>query len=217
MPISDTVTYFAHSENDVGARNPLRIHLAGVAERARRFANGYDAGDAAHVAGLLHDLGKYGDLFQRRLEGQESGLDHWSIGASVCLEKYKREGIAPALAIQGHHLGLQWWEPDELRNLLPTELEKHLPEGRRLTEKDSDVLLERFRADGLALPERISGMPIDAKCAPAMLDLRMLFSALTDADYLATEEHFNAAVAQMREPTARLHQREPSRADRIRR
>jgi CRISPR-associated helicase Cas3 len=149
-------------------------------------------------------LGKYGDLFQRRLEGQESGLDHWSIGASVCLEKYQREGITPALAIQGHHLGLQWWEPDELKKLLPKELEKHIPDGRRLTEKNPNVLLERFRADGLTLPEKLSGAPPEAKSVSAMLDLRMLFSALTDADYLATEEHFDAVAAEMRAPVARL-------------
>jgi hypothetical protein len=63
--------YFAHSENKLGAWNPLRVHLNGVAERARDFAEVFGAGDAAYLAGLLHDLGKYGDLFQRRLEGKE--------------------------------------------------------------------------------------------------------------------------------------------------
>lgn len=196
--------YFAHNENDEGVRNPLRAHLTGVGNRARDFADIFEARDSAYVAGLLHDLGKYGDLFQRRLEGKESGLDHWSIGASVCLEKFKREGIAPALAIQGHHLGLQWWERDELKKLWPTELEKYIPESRRLTERDPNVLLERFRADGLTLPDKVSGMPLDPKSAAAMLDVRMLFSALTDADYLETEEHFKPEAAEMREPSIDL-------------
>jgi hypothetical protein len=30
---------------------------------------------------VLHDLGKYADRFQRRLEGKDSGLDHWTQGA----------------------------------------------------------------------------------------------------------------------------------------
>jgi len=204
FPNSEGIIYFAHSENDKGVRNPLRAHLAGVGNRARGFADVFEVGDLAHLTGLLHDLGKYGDLFQRRLEGKESGLDHWSIGASVCLEKFKREGIAPALIIQGHHLGLQWWERDELKKLWPTELEKHIPESRRLTERDPNVLLERFRADGLTLPEKVSGMPLDPKSAAAMLDVRMLFSALTDADYLETEEHFKPEAAEMREPTIDL-------------
>jgi CRISPR-associated helicase Cas3/CRISPR-associated endonuclease Cas3-HD len=195
-------TYFAHSENDQGLCNPLRVHLKGVAERARRFAEVFGAGDAAFLAGLLHDLGKYGELFQRRLKGLESGLDHWSMGASVCLDRYRNSETA--MAAQGHHLGLQWWEKEELRKLLPAELEKHIPQGRRLTEKDRGVLLGRLEADGITLPDGVSGTPSDAKCAAAMLDLRMLFSALTDADYLATEEHFNPEAARMREPVAEL-------------
>ncbi|MGO4883591.1 MAG: CRISPR-associated endonuclease Cas3'' [Bryobacteraceae bacterium] len=173
-----------------------------VACRARRFAEVFDFGDAAYLAGLLHDLGKYGDLFQRRLEGKERGLDHWSIGASVCLERYRN--TETAMAVQGHHLGLQWWERDELRKLLPAELEKHIPDGRRLTEADWRVLLQRLQADGITLPEKLSGAFSDAKCAAGMLDLRMLFSALTDADYLATEGHFDAVAAAMREPAAEL-------------
>ena len=56
--------YFAHSGNDHGLWNPLAKHLSEVADRARRFAAAFDCGDSAHSAGLLHDLGKYGDLFQ---------------------------------------------------------------------------------------------------------------------------------------------------------
>jgi CRISPR-associated helicase Cas3/CRISPR-associated endonuclease Cas3-HD len=196
------ITYFAHSGNDQGFWNPLRVHLKGVADRARSFAEVFGAGDSAYLLGLLHDLGKYGDLFQERLKGRESGLDHWSMGASVCLERFR--SAETAMAAQGHHLGLQWWEKEELRKLLPAELEKHIPEGRRLTEKDRGVLLGRLEADGLTLPERISGVPSDGKCAAAMLDVRMLFSALVDADYLATEEHFNPEAARMREPVADL-------------
>jgi CRISPR-associated helicase Cas3 len=56
----------------------------------------------------------------------------------------------------------------------------------------------------LTLPDTLSGAFVDAKNAAAMLDVRMLFSCLTDADYLATEEHFNAEAAQMRAPAAEL-------------
>ena len=195
-------TYFAHSANELGEWNPLHRHLHRVAHLARGFAEVFGAGDDAYLTGLLHDLGKYGDLFQERLKGKERGLDHWSIGASVCLQKYRH--AAAALAVQGHHVGLQWFEREALRKLLPDELEKHIPEGRRLTERDRDVLLQRFRADGLTLSDTLSGAFVDAKNAAAMLDVRMLFSCLTDADYLATEEHFNAEAAQMRAPAAEL-------------
>lgn len=195
----DQTTYFSHSENENGAWNPLAKHLRDVSSRARKFAEAFGAGDAAHVAGLLHDLGKYGDLFQERLKGKESGLDHWTAGASVCLARFKRDGIAPALAIQGHHLGLQWWEQDEIRKLF----EMKIPEGRRLT-GDRNILLDRFRRDGLTLPDSLDPRAIEEKTVSAMLDVRMLFSALVDADYLATEEHFDPAAARMREPAAEL-------------
>jgi CRISPR-associated endonuclease/helicase Cas3 len=196
------MTYFAHSGNDQKEWDPLRAHLEAVAVQARGFAKFLDAEEDAYLAGLLHDLGKYGDLFQERLKGKESGLDHWSMGASVCLERYRN--AEAAMAVQGHHIGLQWWEREELRKLLPAELEKYIPEGRRLTEKDRGVLLGRLEDDGLTLPERVSRTPSDANCAAAMLDLRMLFSALADADYLATEAHFNPEAARMREPAAEL-------------
>ena len=208
MTAPSPTMYFAHSANDQGAWDPLRIHLKEVAERARGFAQVFEAGDDAYVAGLLHDLGKYGDLFQRRLEGKESGLDHWSMGASVCLDSYRNDRAA--MAVQGHHVGLKWWQKEELRKLLPQELEEHIPEGRRLTEKDRSILLERLRVDGLTVPERASPPPVEAKCAAAMLDLRMLFSALTDADYLATEGHFNPEAAALREPVAELRANEAS-------
>ncbi|MBV8847181.1 MAG: CRISPR-associated helicase Cas3' [Bryobacterales bacterium] len=192
--------YFAHSENDAGCRNPLLKHLTEVAALANDFAEVFGGGECARVAGLLHDLGKYGDLFQRRLEGLEGGLDHWTIGASVCLEKFKQNGVLPALAIQGHHLGLQWWARDELTKLL----RRDIGDGRRLTEEKPEILLERFHADGLTLPERIESLTLDSQTVAEMLDVRLLFSALTDADYLATEKHFKPQAAEMREPAASL-------------
>jgi CRISPR-associated endonuclease/helicase Cas3 len=69
--------------------------------------------------------------FSGGFQEKDKGLDHWSIGASVCLERYRNAEIA--MAIQGHHVGLQWWDREELGKFLPTELEKHIADGRRLT------------------------------------------------------------------------------------
>ncbi len=194
-------TYFAHSGNDQDEWDPLRKHLRDVAERAQRFGEVFQAGGAAYLAALVHDLGKYGDLFQDRLKGKESGLDHWSAGASLCLERYR--SCETALAVQGHHVGLQWWEKEELRKLLSANLVQAAG-SRRLTEKDPGVLVARLQADGLTLPDRIPAVLSDPRCAAAMLDVRMLFSALTDADYLSTEQHFDQETARLREPASGL-------------
>lgn len=83
--------YFAHSEKRGGCYEPLRERLRFVAERAARYASSFGCADQSHAIGLLHDLGKYADQFQRRVRGDpnEPGKDHWRAGAAVLL--YLRE------------------------------------------------------------------------------------------------------------------------------
>lgn len=102
---SQTVgTYWAHSAPN-GTLPPqgwhsLKDHLASVGEMAHAFADRTPWKEEARLAGLLHDLGKYGDRFQARLQGRDQGLDHWSQGAWLALTEHR--AIAAALAIQGH-------------------------------------------------------------------------------------------------------------------
>jgi len=97
--------YWAHSAAGDGPRHPLKDHLAAVAELAGGFASVFGAEREARLAGLLHDLGKYGGLFQKRLRGEASRIDHWSMGAWAAARLYPR-GMAACLAAAGHHLGL---------------------------------------------------------------------------------------------------------------
>lgn len=196
------MTYFAHSKNARGERNPVAKHLREVAEMAETFAAAWGGGKDGFLAGLLHDLGKYGDLFQARLRGEESGLDHWSIGASECLVSHRH--IPATLAIQGHHIGLQWANKDELGKLLPGRIESVLEPGQRLTERDPELLKSRLLADGLRIPGPGQPKGLDGKSVAWMLDARMLFSALVDADYLATEGHFEPEAAERRRHELKL-------------
>lgn len=196
------MTYFAHSANARGEWNPLKRHLAQVASLAGRFAGVWGAAECGKLTGLLHDLGKYGDLFQARLRGEERGLDHWTIGASECLTAHRN--VAAALAVQGHHVGLRWADTAELRKLAPDTIESLLAPGKRLTERDGGVLKARLRADGLEIPAAGQPEQRDVKAVAAMLDVRMLFSALVDADYLATEGHFEPEAAHRRQHETEL-------------
>lgn len=197
-------SYFSHSANRVGQWHHLMTHLSAVAQLAEQFTSSMPWRDEAKLAGLLHDLGKFGDLFQARLRGEESGLDHWSTGAWVALEK---RCAAAALAIQGHHIGLQSLAHDDLKRLSPKWLAEH-PQSSRLTAADIQTLKNRFSDDGLGLPEvrqSVLGNTLEATVA-SMLDVRILFSALVDADYLDTEAHFEGDTSgkHYRSPGQRL-------------
>jgi len=184
-------SFLAHSANKGGKVDLLADHLTGVARRAAEHAGSFAAAEA-HLAGLLHDLGKYGDRFQRRLQGQEAGIDHWSAGAWVAIRQYR--SVAAAMAVEGHHLGLRTASKGALADLNPERLLKNHPLSLRLSADNTDVLLERMRRDieGPAQPATSLYGPAIQESAAAMLDIRMLFSALVDADFLETEAHFEA-------------------------
>jgi len=183
--------YYAHSENNCKNWHPLKEHLVSVSRLAGGYLAGWRGEDEAKLAGLLHDLGKYGDRFQKRLQGQDKGLDHWSQGAFLAIKK--GGSIAAALAIQGHYIGLQSLQKEDLVKLKPEVLAQNHPQNLTLSETDIDLLEARLKQDGLSVIKPYShvfpGFPqarIDN-----MLDVRRLFSALVDADFIDTEAHFN--------------------------
>ncbi|MBM3322865.1 CRISPR-associated endonuclease Cas3'', partial [candidate division WOR-3 bacterium] len=137
-------SYLAHSPSRDGSRTDrVADHLKSVAARAAEYASAFGAADEAYLAGLLHDLGKYGELFQRRLRGEAEHVDHWSAGAWQLLENFRSLGLAAALAIQGHHVGLQRADKPSLAALNPARWDPRMHDGRRLSESDPGVLMQR--------------------------------------------------------------------------
>lgn len=185
------MTYHAHSNNPAGNWHPLQEHLAEVANLARTLAATAPWASEAELAGLLHDLGKYADRFQARLRGEDAGLDHWSQGAWIALSKHK--AVAAALAIQGHHIGLQRGAAQSLRGMRLESVAANNPQRLQLSDPDVDRLLQRAQADGLQFttPTTMALRNGYAHAVAAMLDVRLLFSCLVDADFLDTEAHFN--------------------------
>jgi len=182
-------SFLAHSSGTSGTAQLLREHLLNVAQIARALAEPFGAGDEACLAGLLHDLGKYGELFQKRLQGKAKGIDHWSAGAWTAFSQF--QSVAAGMAIWGHHLGLQRLDKTSIKQTDPQNLLANHPLNLTLSESDLSVLIQRLQQDGLQPPSCIQ--PIyDSNTDPVlqMLDVRMLFSALVDADFLDTARHF---------------------------
>src|SRR5690606_32624152 len=86
-------------------------HLQNTAELAGKF--GADAGilELAQTAALLHDIGKYSQAFQARLDGSRRKVDHATAGAREIVALFKDTPYKPfaemlAYCIAGHHTGL---------------------------------------------------------------------------------------------------------------
>ena len=177
MPQQDT--FLAHRCED-GREQPILEHLRGAAGRARDFAAGFNGGQFAHDVALCHDIGKYSALFQRRIRGASVTADHSTPGGQALWERADSPTVlkmAAAYCVMGHHSGL----PDGGSGQdMPDDPTLH---GRlqRKTEDCSrfkdELELPRFEPPGLVLSDGFG----------AAFFIRMIFSALVDADFLDTE------------------------------
>jgi CRISPR-associated endonuclease/helicase Cas3 len=187
----ETAMYYAHSRNENGQRHDLVAHLRAVAERASGFAEGFGGAELAHRLGMWHDLGKFNPEFQgylRRCEADPkakgSGPDHKGAGAQLC-----RQRLGPlSLLIQGHHGGLK----------TPTDFEKWFAERSKGPALRESLDLARREIPDLDPPARPALPPHVRDPLTAEFFMRMLFSALVDADHLDTEAHFQAAKSALR-------------------
>lgn len=189
---------WAHSTNSVGKRHNLIEHLTDVALRAREFAGSFGGGELAYWAGLWHDVGKFHPDFQQYLRDCEAsprakrrGPDHKRAGATLATRKL----AALALLIQGHHGGLPALE--QLKSwLLEPASQEAVARALALAKAELGPSLEP--PAGLPVPPWTND-PLEAE-----LFLRLLFSALVDADCLDTERHFNPDKAADRGGTTDL-------------
>lgn len=162
-------------------------HLEAVAALAAQFASAFGAEQWGRAAGLLHDTGKATREFILRLEGRPVRVNHSIFGARIGQEQFGKLGLLLSYVIAGHHGGL----PDggvqegQLHYRLKNE---RIPEDvAYFSDAQSFTVLQlpftkRPRQPGFALS----------------FFTRMIFSCLTDADFLDTEAFCDAHRSDVR-------------------
>ncbi len=194
LAVQDKDLFLAHSRNGDGrgVQELLKDHIKYVAIRAKSYANHWGYGYACELAGIFHDLAKYADQFQARIRDPQNikGRDHWSLGALYIASQFV--GSLPiALAIMGHHIGLNQL-PENRKSLCRLIAQTIQQNPEKYTETNLALLVKRFEIDtGTKLPSFTIPPILSGKMCADMLDIRMIFSALVDADFVETEAHFN--------------------------
>jgi len=181
--------YYAHSENSCNEKHSLSKHLHQTAKFAESFACQEDYKPIFYVTGLLHDLGKYQPEFQSYLDngGKRGSVPHASWGAGYA--RFRRV-IEASITINGHHKGLpdtSAWKSDTepfnrgevigFENVVKTFISDAEVNEADIKKQDSLTFIESSQREAF---------------------IRYLFSALTDSDWLSTEEHFEQDTFEMR-------------------
>ncbi|MDR2668371.1 MAG: CRISPR-associated endonuclease Cas3'' [Desulfovibrio sp.] len=186
----------------------LREHLLAVAERAATFAGRFGAAAWGRALGLLHDIGKAGGKFQRRVRGENLSVDHSTAGArQAVLDAGRlppdRRGVGKLLAycIAGHHAGLPNGRSKDQSTATGTLQYRLDPAHRKI--EDYSAWRDCLGVDMCDYPD-FTTCPFDT--GPHLIGfriaffLRMLFSCLVDADRLDAEA---VGTLQDRERSAR--------------
>ena len=96
--------YIAHKDGE--REQTVKEHLTGTAQLAEKFAAKFGKEDWGYCCGMLHDIGKYSNAFQKKIkENTNNMVDHATAGAQLCM---KLGGYYQFLSycIAGHHAGL---------------------------------------------------------------------------------------------------------------
>lgn len=178
--------YYAHV-NDINEKQTVKDHCINVGGIASIFASKFGAENTAKVCGLLHDVGKCSIQFQNRLLNNGIKVDHATAGGKE-LEKLFGKSFQRLLGypIIGHHSGLSDFGSEE-RGLIQ-RFNKEIPKY------DAEEILNLINTKDVDLKKEIPKNYENSLGFVFAFYIRMIYSALVDADYLDTEDFCNVSL-----------------------
>jgi len=184
--------YIAHKRED-GKKHPLLEHLLGTAEKASKFAKYFGKSETAFICGLLHDIGKYSEEFQNRINNDGKLCDHSTAGAKVLRSISPAIGNLLGYVITGHHSGLLnggGWGSISEDGSMYGRLKKEIPDFSAYSNEVTSDLYPPLASIARQLADtRSNDMRDQGYCFSFLV--RMIFSCLVDADFLDTEAFMN--------------------------
>ncbi len=185
----------AHISDDHLRTQSLKDHAAGTADFARAFAKPIGAEIAAQALGMLHDIGKASEAFQKRLKGADIRVDHSTAGAIEAIRLYHDQLIAACIA--GHHSGLPDFGTRQNAlygdGTLNGRLKAEIGAGGDIEQYDG------YRDVVFPIPQSAVHHPVWVRDPYSVFFyIHFLYSCLVDADFLDTEAFMNGTAAKER-------------------
>ncbi len=202
---------YAHSLQDTSEDQwqTLDEHSQNTASLAASFAKVFNSDQAAYLLGLLHDLGKARESFQKYLmfsNGiQDAEYDfaehsHSGTGACWCKEYLPPFGLLFAYCIAGHHAGLA-----DKSDCGAASLDARLQnDAHTLDEPAVKAYISRHEQEWKKY-EKTSFPWKDFSPEDCSMWIRMLYSCLVDADFLDTERFIDQTRTESRSAFPEIH------------
>jgi CRISPR-associated endonuclease/helicase Cas3 len=213
--------HYAHSTSfGIETWELLADHCYNVASLASMFADKFGGSEFGRVLGKWHDLGKYSLEFQSYLKNQNGidvhssettgRVDHSTAGSqfSVSLSHLHIPiRFALAYCIAGHHSGLANAVEGRRTTALLQRFNKPIPEWKKYTPEHMLDCPELSLPPAVDVSIRKAWTGADGNVTLRTqqrtglvwaMFVRMLFSSLVDADFLATEQFMTPEAAKER-------------------
>lgn len=168
---------------DNGDVQTIIDHLEGTAKLAGQFGSAFNNGEYAFSCGLVHDIGKYSNAFQKRIWEAGPKVDHSTAGAIEFEKAVRNFGRLMAYCVAGHHTGLpNGGSVIDLADeaTLSGRLKRKVPQY-------DDYSID-LHSKNIWPQNQPTLIPLMDKGFSISLFVRMIFSCLVDADFLDTEK-----------------------------